>query len=80
MHGSDILVIFQKSTYWLDWPFPVIAALQNGSQDLFFSLLYFNFQLLSNDVLAKQNVVKNVLPEEAIGEFGHTTWSVTNGT
>ena len=46
MHGlkSAILAIFQKSADWLDWPCPVSAALQNGSQD-FFSLLYFNFNL-----------------------------------
>ena len=38
------------------------------------------FQLLSNYVLAIQNVTQISLPEEAIGEFSHTTWSVTNGT
>ena len=31
-------------------------------------------------VKVKQNVVQNSLPEETIGEFGHTAWSVTNGT
>ena len=38
MHGlkSAILAIFQKSANWLDWPCPVIAALQNRTQDLFF--------------------------------------------
>ena len=46
MHGlkSAILAIFQQSADWLDWPCPVSAALQNGSQD-FFSLLYLNFHL-----------------------------------
>ena len=41
MHGlkSAILAIFQKSTDWLDWPCPVSAALQTGSQD-FFPLFY----------------------------------------
>jgi hypothetical protein len=43
---SDILAIFQKLADWLDWPCPVSAALQNGSQD-FFSLLYLNFHLFS---------------------------------
>ena len=37
-----ILAIFQKSADWLDWPCPLSAALQKGSQD-FFSLLYSNF-------------------------------------
>ena len=33
MHGlkSAILAIFQKSPDWLHWPYPVIAALKNGS-------------------------------------------------
>ena len=47
MHGlkSAILAIFQKSADWLDWldwPCPVSPALQNSSQDLFFS---FTFKL-----------------------------------
>ena len=44
MHGSKsaILENFQKSANWLDWPCPVSAALQNGSQDffLFYILIY----------------------------------------
>jgi hypothetical protein len=47
MYGlkSDILAIFQKSADWLDWPCPVSAALQNGSQDFFlFSLLIYFFK------------------------------------
>ena len=43
MHGlkSAILAILAD---WLDWPCPVSAALQNGSQD-FFSVLYLNYYL-----------------------------------
>ena len=33
------LSFFQKSDSWLDWPWPVSAALQNGTQDLFFSFI-----------------------------------------
>ena len=45
MHGfkSAILAIFQKSADWLDWPCPVSAALQNGSQDFFFSFIFKYF-------------------------------------
>ena len=39
---SAILAIFQNSADWLDWPCPVSAALQNGSQD-FFSLSFLEF-------------------------------------
>ena len=41
MYGlkSAILPIFQKSADWLDWPCPVRAALQNGSQEFFFSYI-----------------------------------------
>ena len=42
MHGlkSAILAIFQKSADWLDWPCPVSAALQNGSQEFFLFYIY----------------------------------------
>ncbi len=42
MHGlkSAILAIFQKSADWLDWPCPVSAALQNGSQEFFLSFIF----------------------------------------
>ena len=49
MHGlkSAILAIFQKSADWLDWPCPVSAALQNGSQDFFFSFTFtFKFSFI----------------------------------
>ena len=41
MHGlkSDILAI-QKTADWLDWPCPVSAALQNGSQEFFLSFIF----------------------------------------
>jgi len=49
MHGlkSAILAIFQKSADWLDWPCPVSAALQNGSQDFFFS---FKFSFIFSNI------------------------------
>ena len=33
------MAVFQKSAYWLDWPCPVRAALQNCPQD-FLILIY----------------------------------------
>ena len=49
MYGlkSAILAIFQKLADWLDWPCPVSAALQNCSQDFFFSFIFsFSFIFL----------------------------------
>ena len=49
---SAVLAIFQKLADWLDWPCPVSAALQNGSQDFFllsfiFLFIFFNMKPLS---------------------------------
>jgi hypothetical protein len=47
MHGlkSAIWQFYKKLADWLDWPYPVIAALQNRPQDFFpfhiLILIYF---------------------------------------
>ena len=56
MHGlkSAILAIFQKLADWLDWPCPVSAALQNDSQDFFFSLIFkFSYIFLNMKTLSE---------------------------
>ena len=42
MHGlkSAILAFFQILADWLDWPYPVSAALKNGLLKLFFSFIF----------------------------------------
>ena len=57
MHGlkSAILAIFQKLADWLDWPCPVSAALQNGSQDFFF-LFYI---LILIDIFKYETIVRS---------------------
>ena len=60
---------------WLDWSCPVCAALQNGSHDFFFSLLYlFFFQY--------ETIVKN-----STRSFGHSdpepssmVWSINHAS
>jgi hypothetical protein len=56
MHGlkSPIWAIFQKLADWLDWPCPVSEALQNGSQDFFFSFIFkFSFIFLNMKTLSE---------------------------
>ena len=68
MHGlkSPVLTIFQKSADWLDWPCPVAAALQNGSQD-FFSLLYLYSNLNFIVFFQYETIVRS-----SAWSFGHS--------
>ena len=50
---SAILAIFQKSADWLDWPCPVSAALQNGSQDIFFLFYIYIYFFLNMKPLSE---------------------------
>ena len=59
MHGlkSAILAIFQKSPDWLHWPYPVIAALKNGSlkkNSLYILILiyFFRYETIENHACA----------------------------